>query len=61
MSLNESTAEAAAFEWVEELGYAVGCGATFAKLRRAKLHLSSLASRPVGWLAARPVHRSDCG
>ena len=49
MSLNESIAEDAALEWfrrrqgydgqVGALGYAVGHGATFAKLRRAKPHL----------------------
>ncbi|MEN9283146.1 MAG: hypothetical protein RLZZ179_639 [Verrucomicrobiota bacterium] len=36
MSLNESIVEDAALEWFGELGYAVGHGAAFAGLRRAK-------------------------
>lgn len=35
-SLNESHVEEAALEWFGELGYAVGHGAAFAGLRRAK-------------------------
>jgi type I restriction enzyme R subunit len=40
MSLNESIVEDAALGWFEELGYAVGHGTLFAKLRRAKPHLA---------------------
>jgi type I restriction enzyme R subunit len=40
MSLNESIVEDAALEWFGELGYAVGHGASFAKLRRSKLSLA---------------------
>ena len=40
MSLNESIVEDAALEWFGELGYAVGHGAAFAQLRRAKPFLS---------------------
>jgi hypothetical protein len=53
MSLNESSAEAAALEWFGELGYSVACGVTFVKLRRIKPHLTAPAGggrRPVSWL-----------
>ena len=40
MSLNESIVEDAALEWFGELGYAVGHGAAFALLRRAKPSLT---------------------
>ena len=40
MSLNESIVEEAALEWFGELGYAVGHGAAFAGLRRAKPSLA---------------------
>ena len=40
MSLTESIVEDAALEWVGELGYAVGHGAAFAELRRAKPSLA---------------------
>jgi type I restriction enzyme R subunit len=38
--LNESIVEDAALEWFGELGYAVGHGAAFAQLRRAKPSLA---------------------
>ena len=40
MSLNESIVEDAALEWFGDLGYAVGHGAAFAQLRRAKPFLA---------------------
>jgi type I restriction enzyme R subunit len=40
MSLNESHVEDAALEWFGELGYAIGHGAAFAQLRRAKPSLA---------------------
>lgn len=40
MSLNESIVVDAAREWFGELGYAVGHGAAFAQLRRAKPSLA---------------------
>jgi type I restriction enzyme R subunit len=40
MSLNESIVEDAALGWFGELGYSVGYGALFAKLRRAKPHFA---------------------
>ncbi len=40
MSLNESIVADAALEWFGDPGYAVGHGATFARLRRAKPSLA---------------------
>ncbi len=40
MSLNESIVEDAALEWFGELGYALGHGASFAMLRKAKPNLA---------------------
>ena len=53
MTVNESTVEDAALEWFEGLGYAVGHGATFVRLRCAKPHLHQ--SRTLATLRDTPL------